>query len=74
MPFPLNQPFLFGILCIALVLTSGSVTCLGGDQSGIICIGDCSPTCSGDCVGRGYKNGGSCFLFFSSFMCCCNEN
>ncbi|KAH1198835.1 hypothetical protein GmHk_18G052331 [Glycine max] len=66
MAFPTNQPFfLIWNFMHCFGPESGTVTCLDVD-SAIICIGDCSPTCSDDCVVHGY-NGGACLCAFSSF-------
>ncbi|CAL0302734.1 unnamed protein product [Lupinus luteus] len=66
------QHFLIGILCIALILTSGprivkasehlqcTVPCIGGkDRENIIC--------NKNCIDQGYEKGGLC----SESKCCC---
>ncbi|KAE9618050.1 putative knottin, scorpion toxin [Lupinus albus] len=68
MAFRTHQPFLFGILFIALILASGPTIIKAVELL------DCEYPCNGGnkqcykfCVSQGFKKGGSC----SKSVCCC---
>ncbi|KAK7395321.1 hypothetical protein VNO78_15872 [Psophocarpus tetragonolobus] len=66
------QPFFFlGILCIALVLTSGQPVYL---SPWINCKGPCvnEGNCNFNCNNLGYSKGGFCWSF--AFCCCLRDN
>ncbi|KAK7338814.1 hypothetical protein VNO77_19446 [Canavalia gladiata] len=65
MPFHICRPFFFGILCIALVLTSGPATC----DFDVECIGPCGPDCKQACRNRGDLGGGCVGIV----GCCCTK-
>nr|KYP31966.1 hypothetical protein KK1_047464 [Cajanus cajan] len=71
MAFRINQTFLLGLLCIALVLDSGLAL------PGLACRkGPCKDNsqCAQSCVDSGYKNGGSCIgVVPGIIICCCHK-
>ncbi|KAK7338773.1 hypothetical protein VNO77_19404 [Canavalia gladiata] len=70
MVFHVYRPFFFGILCIALVLTSGPATCLDlFPPMPIECIGPCAIRCNERCVSRGNLVG-DCY---GTLQCCCRK-
>ncbi|KAK7373704.1 hypothetical protein VNO80_07120 [Phaseolus coccineus] len=68
------HPFLFSVLFVALVLTSGggavaeSVTGIIDDD--LRCFGLCTGNCKADCASKGFKSG-FCVQQGSLYQCCC---
>ncbi|RHN46076.1 hypothetical protein MtrunA17_Chr7g0238311 [Medicago truncatula] len=75
MSMGVSRSFLFGILCIVLVLASGPVLAgptIGLDSYEVDCNGHgpCE-RCDERCIEHGYKHGGGCYGFA---QCCCVIN
>ncbi|KAK7395331.1 hypothetical protein VNO78_15882 [Psophocarpus tetragonolobus] len=64
-----NCIFLLGLLCFALVLSSGLA-----DLPGTVCLkGKCgnNSQCAQRCVNSGYSKGGSCVGIIPGLILCC---
>nr|KYP31965.1 hypothetical protein KK1_047462 [Cajanus cajan] len=71
MPFRINQAFLLGMLCIALVLDSGVG---GGLFPGLSCQqGKCASNtvCDQNCHNSGFQKGGTCIGIIPGLIQCC---
>ncbi|KAK7395333.1 hypothetical protein VNO78_15884 [Psophocarpus tetragonolobus] len=66
-----NCTFLLGLLCFALVLSSGVTDY---EIPGRVCLkGDCGSNsqCQQRCVKSGYPKGGTCIAFIPGILLCC---
>ncbi|ESW12540.1 hypothetical protein PHAVU_008G121500 [Phaseolus vulgaris] len=69
------HPFLFSVLFVALVLTSGGEGAVAEPVTGMIdedlrCFGLCTGNCKEDCASKGFKSG-FCVQQGSLNQCCC---
>ncbi|ESW12543.1 hypothetical protein PHAVU_008G121800 [Phaseolus vulgaris] len=68
------HPFLFSVLFVALVLTSGggavAEPVTGMIDEDLRCFGLCTGNCKEDCASKGFKNG-FCVQQGSLNQCCC---
>ncbi|CAL5192070.1 unnamed protein product [Lathyrus oleraceus] len=69
MAMHISKLFLLGLLCIALVLSSGEKLGATGNIAGEICIGGPCQDCGRRCLIWGFQKGG-CNL---SSLCCCSD-
>ncbi|ESW12544.1 hypothetical protein PHAVU_008G121900 [Phaseolus vulgaris] len=65
------QSFIFGVLVVALVLTSVPEAVTGFTDPGLNCHGPCTPHCNTDCTNQGSKKG-FCLQQGSLNLCCCS--
>ncbi|KAK7373702.1 hypothetical protein VNO80_07118 [Phaseolus coccineus] len=65
------QSFIFGVLLVALVLTSVPEAVTGLTDPGLNCSGPCTPHCNTDCMKKGSKKG-FCLKQGSLNLCCCS--
>ncbi|QCE11638.1 hypothetical protein DEO72_LG10g2873 [Vigna unguiculata] len=65
------QSFIFGVLLVALVLTSVPEAVTGITDPGLHCIGQCTGQCNTDCSKKGFKSG-FCLKQGSVNVCCCS--
>ncbi|CAJ1797915.1 unnamed protein product [Sphenostylis stenocarpa] len=71
MAFRFCQPFLFGVLLVALVLTSVPEAVTGLTDPGLQCSGLCTTHCNAVCTHKGFKTG-FCLKQGSLNLCCCS--
>ncbi|RHN58669.1 hypothetical protein MtrunA17_Chr4g0004851 [Medicago truncatula] len=69
MAFQTNQSYLFDILCIFMMMSSGFVASVVVPPGGV-CTVPCTATCDRDCHDKGFQKSG-CFTHLEKTTCCC---
>ncbi|ESW12539.1 hypothetical protein PHAVU_008G121400 [Phaseolus vulgaris] len=68
------HPFLFSVLCVVLVLTSGggaiAEPVTGMIDEDLLCFGLCTENCKKDCASKGFKSS-FCIEQGTVDKCCC---
>ncbi|CAL5201226.1 unnamed protein product [Lathyrus oleraceus] len=77
-----QSSYLFGVLCIILILNSGSVTSLDtpvtldcpygrNGPPTACCVDTCNSNCGTECLRKGFQKGGQCWFPGGQDNCCC---
>ncbi|CAL5196574.1 unnamed protein product [Lathyrus oleraceus] len=77
-----HSSYFFGVLCIILILNSGSITSLDTPTTldcpygrngppAACCVDTCNSNCGTECLRKGFQKGGQCWFPGGQDTCCC---